>query len=451
MVSNVNRHIVYIFAVGLIARLAFLLAVSHPELRAGRFELSHSTDESDYHRLAANFAAQGSYSLSPEGPPTALRPPGTVLPIALLYLAFGPRPLLGVAYVLLCSLATVAVVGALAREIRPPPGVPEVAMLVAAGLPTAIFTAGGIWSDTPTLLFLLLALGCLLRARQRVDRQRTLVAAAALSFGLAYLNRPSALLTAAVAGAILLARSRSRREVVTAALYAALCAAPILAWGLWNQARLGRFFIGNTQSTVTLWQANNEVTAGLRPPARRFANGVDLHQEASDGRYRGSWIPLSYIAEDDPWSRHSLPEMEAEKWLKEQVTDFVRRHPAAVLQLLGDKAWRIVSAEPTAPSVLAESPLERRLKRWVTLAERWFLLVAGGFGLGLLWRRDRATAVDHLGFLAAGLAVAFVAYPNARILLPVSAILIVPAALTLVRIAERFRPSAAGPSEPHRS
>ncbi|MCP5109798.1 MAG: hypothetical protein GY953_03065, partial [bacterium] len=158
----------------------------------------------------------------------------------------------------------------------------------------------------------------------------------------------------------------------------AIAALPIFAWGLWNQAELGRFFISNTQSTVTLWQANNPVTAGLRPPALRYANGVDLYQEADAGSYRGSWIPLSYIAQGDPWSDHTLPEMAAEQWLRDQVADFVRQHPGAFLKLLGYKAWRILSAEPTAPSVLAESRLKRRLKRWVTLGERWFLLVLGG-------------------------------------------------------------------------
>ncbi|MEM7352520.1 MAG: glycosyltransferase family 39 protein [Acidobacteriota bacterium] len=432
-----DRWLIFL-ALAVVARLIFLFAVAHPEARSGAIELRFDTDEADYHNLATNLATSGRYALSPDGPATAIRPPGTVLPIAALYRVFGPSPVLGIALVFLASLAIVAVVGALASEIAPSSIVPQAAMLIAALMPTLVFTAAGIWSDTLGVLFSLLALLLLLRARRSEAPWRHITLAAA-SLGVAYLNRPSVILLIVLVTALLAVEHWPRRALRVAALFAAVSAVPIAAWGFWNQATLGRFFIGNTQSTVTLLQANNPVTAGKALPALREANGYDLHAEAAAGHYRGSWIPLAYIARSNPWSERSLPEMEAETWLRKQATGFMRDDPAAFARLLTYKALRIFTAEPTAPSVLAEGPTKRRLKRLVTLAERWFVLLLGTFGSVLMWRQDRSATLYFLLFVAAGLAVVFVAYPNARILLPVSTTLIVPAAMAVVWLVDKAR------------
>ncbi len=424
----------FFLALALGARLLFLFVVAHPEARTGSFELRSDTDEADYHGLATSLANSGEYRLGPQHPPTALRPPGTVLPIAFLYRLFGPLPVLGVVYILICSLLIVGLVGALARQVDGSPKVTALAMLIAALMPTLVFTATGIWSDTPALLFTLLSLHLLLR-----DRRRPLfLALAGASLGVAYIHRPSAGLLIGLVGLVLLIEAAPRRQLRPLALFGVLAGLPVILWGFWNASTLGAFFIGNTQSTVTLWQANNVVTAGLRPPAIASANGFDLVAEAAAGHYRGSWIPLSYIASENPWTDRTLPELEAEDWLRSQVVTFIRQHPAAYLRLLGYKALRILTAEPTAPSVLAESAGKRRLKRLATFGERWFILLFGSFGMVLLWRRRPRTALYFLLFIGAGLAVVFVAYPNARILLPVSATLIVPAAMAVVAVGERL-------------
>ena len=425
-----------ILVTAVVFRLLFFVTVAHPEARHGAFELRSDTDEADYHRLASNLAASGKYQLDPDGPATALRPPGTVLPIAALYLIFGPRPMLGVIYVAACSMVLVVLFGALARATGGSARVERIAMLLGATTPTLVYTATGIWSDTPNLLFTLLSLWLLLRARNRDPR---LLMLAAASLGAAYLNRPSAAIFAALAAGWLLVGSKPRLRFATAVAFVLVAALPGLAWGLWNAATMGAFYAGNTQSTVALWQANNPVTAGLRPPAIRYANGVDLHREAEDGSYLGSWIPLAYIAEHDPWRDRTLPELEAEAWLKDQAIGFALEHPYHFLRLLGYKALRIATAEPTAPSVLAEGPTKRRLKRLMTFGERWFFLAVGSAGLVLLWRRDPDGAAYYLLYCAGGLAVVFIAYPNARILLPVTATLIVPAAMAIERTWEKIR------------
>ena len=156
---------------------AVLFARDPPEARGGRFQLSSGSDEGHYHLLALNLAESGHYRLSPDGPPTALRPPGTVLPIAALYRIFGPHPFLGVVDVGLCSLAIVWVAGALARQTTGDLRVERLAMLLAAVSPTLVFTASGIWSDTPTLLFSLLSLLLLLHARKRTELRLIALAA----------------------------------------------------------------------------------------------------------------------------------------------------------------------------------------------------------------------------------------------------------------------------------
>ncbi len=432
-----DRWFYLILAAALVCRVLFFLAVAHPEARAGGFELRDDTDEAHYHRLAVSLAESGQYKLSPDGEPTALRPPGLVLPIAVLYRIFGAWPILGAAYVGLCSLAVVLVAGALARESSGERSVERLAMLLAAVTPTLVYTGTGIWSDTPALLFTLLSLLLVLKARSAGAAQRRLVVLAAACLGAAYLNRPSAAIVTLLLTALLLVEGWPRRGVATAALCAGVAALPAAGWGLWNAATLGGFYTGNSQSTVTLWQANNPVTAGLRPPALRTHNGVDLHREAREGRYRGTWIPLRYIAAHDPWSDRTLPELEAEAWLRAQAVGFALENPWSFLRLLGYKGWRILTAEPTAPSVLAESSARRRLKRLATFAERWFFLVLGILGTIRLWRRRRSHAQVYLLYCAAGLAVVFIAYPNARILLPVTATLIVPAAIASVWLARR--------------
>jgi len=134
-----------------------------------------------------------------------------------------------------------------------------------------------------------------------------------------------------------------------------------------------------------------------------------------------------------------LPELASESWLRTEVASFVREHPLAALRLMAYKGLRILTAEPTAASVLQESARKRQLKRLATFAERWFLILAGVPGLVILWRRQRGVSLYLLAYVASGLTVVFVAYPNARILFPVSAALIVPVAVALEEAAQRFK------------
>lgn len=422
----------------LLVRLGFFLVVAHPEARQGAFHLLDETDEIDYHRLASTLVETGKYRLFAEGPPTAKRPPGMILPLAALYALFAPSPWLAWLWVLLCALLLVPLLGRMTHQVGGSPRAVVLAMAITALLPTLVFTAGGIWSEPPSLLFTLLALHLLLRAEQRPTGNSRLWAG--LSLAMAFLNRPSVGLVIGLLGLWLLwrawhstARKAALRDLV---LFTLVTALPILAWGGRNWWTLGEPFLGNTESTAALWGSNNAVTAGLQPPAIDTFNGVDLHQEAASGAYLGTWVPPYYVADDIPTD---LDEMALHHWFEAQTRDFIRRHPGAYLKLVGHKLRRTLTAEPMPPSVLGESPTKRRAKHGVALGERWFLLLFGTLGLVQLWRRRRLAAQYYLLFLLGSLPVVIIAYVNARIFLPVSALLIVPTALCLDGLLERAR------------
>ena len=424
-----------VMLLALLVRLAVLVAVAHPEVTTGAFAFPAGSDEADYHQMATHLAERGVYQLTASGPPTAKRPPGMILPIALLYKLFGPSPWWAVAWVLLCSLLLVPVAGELARATDGRPAAVLTARLLAAFLPTLLFTSAGIWSDPPALLFTLLSLLLLLRSLPRLDAGKLF--AAGLALAAAYLNRPSAGLVIALVG-LLIAwygfRGRHLRPLVAFGLAAGL---PILAWGLRNSHTFGEFFVGNTESTAALWGANNPVSAGLEPPALATVNGIDLYAEQASGAFKGSWIPLSYITGDVP---PEGDEMGRHHQYQAQVKEFVRGHPGAFLDLVAHKVLRIFTAEPMPPSVLAESPKKRLLKRLVTLGERWLVLLLGGAGLWCLYRRGHPHLLPYLLYALGGLAVVVIAYVNARIFLPVTGALIAPAAVGMAEIVDRLFP-----------
>ncbi len=415
----------------LAVRLGFFFAIAHPEARQGDFHLLDETDEIDYHRLATTLVETGKYRLFAEGPATAKRPPGMILPLAALYAIFGLSPWVAMVWVLLCALLLVPLLGRMAQQAGGSPRAVLLAMAITALLPTLVFTSGGIWSEPPSLLFTLLALHLLLRAEPGPGGEGSRLWAG-LSLAMAFLNRPSVGLVIGLLGLWLLwrawhstARSQALRNL---ALFTLVTALPILAWGARNWWTLGEPLLGNTESTAALWGSNNEVTAGLRPPAIDIFNGVDLRQEAASGAYLGTWVPPYYVADDIPVD---LDEMALHHWFQQQTRNFLRQHPTAYLKLVGHKIRRTLTAEPMPPSVLGESPAKRRAKHLIAFGERWFLLLLGTWGMVQLWHRRRLVAQHYLLFLLGSLPVVIVAYVNARIFLPVSALLIVPTALAL--------------------
>ena len=439
--------VLLLMLLALATRVGFLLAVAHPEARHGEFAFPDASDESDYHRMARNLAVDGVYKLGEDGPPTAKRPPGMVLPMAALYALLGPSPWWALAWVMACSLATIPVVGWLTRGLGGGPVGVTLAMLIAALMPTSVFTAAGLWSEPPALLLTLLALALLADARPFDPGawlpQGRAWALAGLALGLAYLVRPAVQAVIVLLVPLLAWAAWQRRSLGPWLLFVLLAILPIVGWGWRNAQVFGEPFHGNTESTAALWGANNPVTAGLKPPALERHGGYDLHAEAASGAYLGSWVPVAYL---EPTVPPGLGELERHHWYQKQVRGFVVENPGAFVRLVGYKLWRTLTAEPYAPSILGESPAKRRLKWAVAFAERWFLLLAGGCGLWLLFVRRETSLPILLAFLAGSAAVVVLAYVNARIFLPVSGLLIAPAALAVAAGLRRIAPPPRTPT-----
>ncbi len=425
-----------ILVLALLARLGFLLTVAHPELRSGQFFFPDGSDEADYHQLAVQLVERGVYALSADGPATAKRTPGLPLAMAGLYVLGGPDPRLAVLWVLLGSLGVVAMAGLLTRQLGAGPRAGALAMLGAALLPTLVFTSAGIWSEPPALFLALLGLYFYQEAFLRdVERSEAPLALAGLALAASYLHRASIGPVIVLLGLHASSLAWRRRQVRPLAVFVLLTALPILAWGARNQTVFGHWMLGNTESSAALWGANNPVTAGLEAPVPGPDGTYDRSREAAAGAYRGSWIPLSYLPVQAP---PGISEIERQRWFSEQVRGFVREHPGAFLGLLVGKALRVLTAEPLAPSILGESPSRRRLKWAVAFVERWFLLLFGGWGLLSLARQKHPLLPTYGSFLLGSLAVVGIAYVNARIFLPVSILLLLPAALACDRLGARL-------------
>jgi hypothetical protein len=418
----------------LILRLAFVLFVVHPELRHGDF--SFMGDESGYHRIAATLATERLYRFSPEDPPTAHRSPGAVLPLAMLYALWHPAPVLGVIWSVIAGILVVPILGILAKSTTDNRRVAFLAMLFGAVMPTLCYTSAYIGSDAPATTLYLLALS-LLAAKGVKSPAGWALAGAVLAF--CYLTRtsPMIFLVFLYALGILLLGKPTQRRGLSAALCLACFCGPVAGWGIRNHHAMGEFFTGSTVGGRTLWEANNPVTAGRALPAMQFYNGADLYQEARAGDFLGSWVPETFIPATNPDFQLGRGEMEMYHAYVQLALNFARKHPGDILRLAGYKLRRIFTAEPYAQSVSLEKGAAYQAKKALTFLERWFVLLLGVPGLFLLTHWRSPSWPHYAAFVLAGGFHVGVMYVNARFLLPITVVLIVPAAFSMNRLLER--------------
>ena len=405
-------------------RLATALVVNHPELRHGQF--TFRDDESEYHEIASTLVTHGVYALTPESPPSARRSPGSILGLAAAYWTFGPSPVVALGYVLLCSLLLVLSVGALARATTADPMVAPTAMAIVTFLPTAAFTAGGIWSEPTALATTMLAVLLLVRAEQR--RGALPWALVGIATAAAFLTRTSIVFLVP----FLVLRALLTRDVRRVAALGLAFALPLCAWGIRNQVALGRFMVGYGLTGQGMWENNNPVSAGVALPVAD--SPADLQAAARRGDLRGSWVPTPYIPGSAAVTSDHPDELEADRRFGALAAAFVRERPDAYLRLLGFKLRRLLVAEPIAAPLIDDSANARRAKWAVTFVERWFFFIFGSLGLIALYRSHDRWRHHHAAFAFAGVPVLFLGVVNARFFLPVAIALTVPAALGLVRI-----------------
>ncbi len=419
------RALAFCVVLALVLRVAALLTVGHPEIRRG--DLFLTSDEPSFHLTAVAVATTGRYSRGPGGPPTAFRPPAAVLPLAALYYLVRPSLAVGIGYVILCSLGVVVAAHRLAYATSGDSRVGIVAALLAAIMPTLVFTGSAIWSEPQAVLLTLLVLHLVIRRRGGSGEWLAI----GLCASVAYLTRPSVvfLLPFLVAGALL----GSGARLANAAVLIAALALPIGLWGARNRLVLGEFLTGATVAGEALYGSNNPVTAGTSLPARDMRGPFDLRREARAGSYLGSWVPMEYIPGWEEANPPGTSELDVYHHQMRATIDFVRARPGSWLRLLGHKLARLTTVESYAPSVTGDVGARRVIHGAVTLVEVWFVLGWGVAGIVDLVR-SRSRASGWYGcFALAGLANVLLTYPNPRFLLPLTSVLIPPAAIALTR------------------
>src|SRR5262249_13692415 len=117
----------------------------------------------------------------------------------------------------------------------------------------------------------------------------------------------------------------------------------------------------------------------------------------------------------------------------ESTVAFVSSQPWAWIRLLGYKLARLPTLESYAPSVTTETGTRRVLHRAVTLLEFWFIVLWGAAGTWQLVSSGSRSGYWYVCFALAGLVNVVVTYPNPRFLLPLTSVLIPPAALAFTR------------------
>lgn len=416
------RHRVWVLGsimlLALLLRVAFVLLISHPELRTGDWQFTG--DEADYHGIAAALATTGQYSDVPQGRPTAYRTPGFVLPLALIYYLAGVRPFLGVVLNVILGTLIVGSIGLVAHQTFRAPIAVAAAMLVAAAVPSFVQNSAALTSDSLAVLCTFMMLAWLIRWHRQGQVGSALAAGG--WFAWSFLTRASIGFALPLLAAWML---WSRPKGATTRGLAAFClvfAAIVLPWVVRNELVMGDAYPGGTVTGWNLWQTNNPVTAGLQPVyVQRDGKTVQLPREwLLGGDLRGE-----YAAQLPGYELLTgRSETEVNAIALRLVKTFAAEHPGALAMLMAHKLLRFLSGKPIKP------PWEDShsgLRSMAARGERWLILLFGGIGLALLFRRDRALAWLMMCPLSASLLFVLVSYPNARFFMVGTGVLIITA------------------------
>jgi hypothetical protein len=217
------------------------------------------------------------------------------------------------------------------------------------------------------------------------------------------------------------------------------CGDPDLRMGVRNYVSMGEFFTGARPAGHTIWESNNPVTAGIALPirksrARRRSSRRRARRRIS--RLVAAAAIRAGLGNDSARSRE-LVEHDAYVAL---ARNFVTGNPVLPCAYSDTSSCASSPRNPCPHSVAGGVGALDSIKRAITLGERWFLLAFGTAGLIMLRRSRRETVAAFAIFVVAGLASVFVAYVNARFLLPVTTVLIVPAAFATSRLLARVAP-----------
>jgi len=308
-----------ILVAALAARIAFCVAVVG-------FHSVGWGDEPDYHRHAADLAA-GRGFISPEGEPTAARPPLCPVVLSAVYRVTGPSHAAGrVLQILLGAGIVLLVYIVAARLFSPTAGV--VAAALTAVNPSLIYLSALIMTENLAIVLLLLML--ILLAKEAVSERLApgRLALGGLLGGASCLTRPDSAPFVLLIPFVVLAFGRAtvRRRLAGAAIFLAVAVAAILPWAARNRAVLGEWVAFSTHGGITFYESNN----------------MRIVEEPA---FRGSVVlPRTAVPRWDELA--PLGELELDRKAWEMGREFAREHPDHMLRLMGwkfQRFWRLRS------------------------------------------------------------------------------------------------------------
>ncbi len=355
----------FLLALGL--RLAWVLLV--PSVPVSDFR--------EYLDLASRLHQTGRFAAG-NGAPTAFRPPGHPVLLAVLQAGFGGSIVPAkVANALLGSLTCLLAWRLAATSL--PEGPARLAGLIVALFPSQVGYSSLIASEVP---FTTLQMAGLVLAAESARRCRTsgalrLAAGAGLALSAAAMIRPTAALLPGALAVAIAARAGVRRGIpVLLSLCVAFAPLPI-AWGLRNARVLGSFEPFSTNGGVNFHFGNNAITNGT---------GLELLDPGVD--------PTSGIVDEVRRNREGW-RLGAAYW---------RGHTASAVGLALRKVawllatdgvwtrWAMISADPQPP------PAARSLVLAASSAAWYALLAAAGIELLLLrWRSAARRSAEPFG------------------------------------------------------
>jgi 4-amino-4-deoxy-L-arabinose transferase-like glycosyltransferase len=336
-----------------------VLAVVALVLRLGLIIATHrfapNNDPADYDHIARSIANGHGYPptlLAAPGTPSALRPPGYPLLLALVYL-LGGHWLAGRVANALLGVVVVWLVYLIAKVLWT-----ERHGLIAGGLaaifPPLIALNGSLLSEPLFLVFELLVVWAVLGYQ---DGRRRLLRAAVIGVlcGAAALTRSVGLLLpiAAIAG-LLAAPDTNRRQAVESvtAVLAAMCLT-IAPWAIRNASAFhGAFVPVSTQDGIT-------------------AAGTYNAEAGTSGRLYAVWRPPYLVPAFQHLFGDSVDEAQMDRILRNDAVSYAVAHPGYFLAAIGLDSLRLVNLGPAHSFVshqwYYEMGVPRRAEAWVSI------------------------------------------------------------------------------------
>ncbi|GAC1524789.1 MAG: hypothetical protein NVS2B6_11680 [Thermoleophilaceae bacterium] len=295
-------------------------------------------DSFDYARHARAIANTLSYPGSldgPDGGPTAFRPPGYPVFLAVIYAIAGQSHFLLLARLVQALLGVVvsALTGLVCWQLWGR-RVALIALVIASLFPSQIVVGSALLSETLFLVFELAACAAVLRQRHSTHKLRW-AAAAGVCCGLAALTRTvGALLIVPIAIGLLGNHAKGWRHATVPALTLLLATALTVApWTARNAIVMHSFIPVSTEGGATLAGAYNETVARRHVPWARPSSLPDFAPLYWRPQFRSVALrsPMAPGAAPRAW-RTDLTESALDNRLRSAALGYIADHPLHALK-----------------------------------------------------------------------------------------------------------------------